>query len=92
MVRPVTWYVYVIVNASRIAYTGIAADVTARLAQHNGEKRGGAKFTRGRGPWRVAHVEGPMTKGDALRREAAIKKDRNFKKALKATSPIRRTP
>ncbi len=77
------WFVYVIVNASRIAYTGIAADVDARLAQHNGEMRGGAKFTRGRGPWRIAHVEGPMTKGDALRREAAIKKDHAFKKALK---------
>jgi len=87
-----TWYVYVIVNASRIAYTGVAADVTLRLSQHNGEKRGGAKFTRGRGPWRVAHVEGPMTKGDALKREAAIKKDRNFKKSLKAPSPVRRTP
>lgn len=87
-----TWYVYVIVNAARIAYTGIAADVKARLAQHNGETRGGAKFTRGRGPWRIAHVEGPMAKGDALRREAAIKKDRAFKKALKAPSPIRRTP
>lgn len=91
MVRPMTWYVYVIVNAARIAYTGIAADVTARLAQHNGEKRGGAKFTRGRGPWRIAHVEGPLTKSDALKREAAIKKDRAFKRALK-TSPIRRTP
>jgi putative endonuclease len=85
------WFVYVIVNASRIAYTGIAADVDARLAQHNGEKRGGAKFTRGRGPWRIAHVEGPMGKSDALKREAAIKKDRAFKRALK-TSPIRRTP
>jgi putative endonuclease len=86
------WFVYVIVNAARIAYTGIATDVTARLAQHNGEKRGGAKFTRGRGPWRVAHVEGPMAKGDALKREAAIKKDRRFKNSLKAPSPIRRTP
>ena len=87
MVRPMTWYVYVIVNAARIAYTGIAADVTARLAQHNGEKRGGAKFTRGRGPWRIAHVEGPMTKSDALKREAAIKKDRAFKRDLKRSVP-----
>lgn len=87
-----TWYVYVIVNAARIAYTGIAADVNARLAQHNGETRGGAKFTRGRGPWRIAHVEGPMAKGDALRREAAIKKDRAFKKTLKTPSRVRRTP
>lgn len=87
-----TWYVYVIVNAGRVAYTGIAADVNARLSQHNGEKRGGAKFTRGRGPWRIAHIEGPMAKGDALKREAAIKKDRRFKAALKSTSPVGRKP
>jgi putative endonuclease len=87
-----SWFVYVILNTARIAYTGVAADVTSRLAQHNGEKRGGAKFTRGRGPWRIVHTEGPMTKGDALRREAAIKKDRAFKAALKRPSRARRTP
>lgn len=76
--------VYVLLNDAGIAYTGIAKDVAARLAQHNSGT--GARFTRGRGPWRVAHVEGPMEHGDALRRERAIKRDRAFKNGLKAAS------
>lgn len=75
------YFVYVLLNAAGIAYTGIAKDVAGRLAQHNGGT--GARFTRGRGPWRVVHSEGPMPHGDALRREMAIKKDRSFKARLK---------
>lgn len=75
------YFVYVLINPAGIAYTGIAKDVAARLAQHNGGT--GARFTRGRGPWSVRHVEGPLPHGDALRREAAIKRDRAFKAALK---------
>jgi putative endonuclease len=78
------WFVYVLINAAGIAYTGIALDVAERLARHN--SGAGAKFTRGRGPWRVAHVEGPLAHGDALRRELAIKRDRGFKATLKAAT------
>jgi putative endonuclease len=76
------WFVYVLLNEADVAYTGIALDVEDRLARHNGGE--GAKFTRGRGPWRLAHVEGPLPHGDALRREAAIKRDRAFKRSLKS--------
>lgn len=75
------WFVYVLTNDAGIAYTGVARDVTARLAQHNLGK--GAKFTRGRGPWRVIHVEGPFLRGDALRRELAIKADPGYRARLK---------
>ena len=34
-------------------YTGIALDVSRRLAQHAGTVRGGAKALRGRGPLRL---------------------------------------
>lgn len=70
-----------LLNPAEIAYTGIAVDVVGRLARHNRGK--GAKFTRGRGPWRLIHVEGPMTRSEALRREAAIKRDQGFKAGLK---------
>ena len=36
-----------------------------------------------RGPWQVVHSEGPLAHGDALRREAALKRDRRFKAELK---------
>jgi Uri superfamily endonuclease/predicted GIY-YIG superfamily endonuclease len=80
----VSWYLYVLVNPDGIAYTGIAKDVALRLRQHNSGT--GARFTRGRGPWRILHVEGPMGQGDALRRERRVKRDRAFKAGLKATS------
>ena len=74
------WYVYVLRNGAGTTYTGIALDVAARLKAHNAGT--GAKFTRGRGPWSVIHMEGPLDHSDALRRELAIKKDRKFKAAL----------
>lgn len=77
-----SYFVYVLSNDAGITYTGIAKDVQARLARHNANT--GARFTRGRGPWRVAHIEGPLMHGDALRRERALKRDRRFKSALKA--------
>jgi putative endonuclease len=78
------WFVYVLISEADLAYTGIAKDVDARLRQHNAGK--GARFTRGRGPWRLIHQEGPMEHGDALRRELAIKGDAVFKRRLKAAS------
>ncbi|MDR3439432.1 DUF123 domain-containing protein [Telmatospirillum sp.] len=78
-----TWYVYVLLNDAGVTYTGIAKDVTARLKSHNAGN--GAKFTRGRGPWRPIHIEGPMDHGDALRREIAIKRDAGFKSRLRKT-------
>lgn len=80
------WFVYVLLNDSNTAYTGIALDVADRLARHNAGE--GAKFTRGRGPWRLAHVEGPLPHGDALRREAAIKRDHAFKRSLKSAPAL----
>ena len=76
------WTVYVLLNAAGTTYTGIAVDAEARLIQHNAGA--GAKFTRGRGPWRIIHAECPLAHGDALRREAAIKQDRAFRAALRS--------
>ena len=75
------YFVYVLRNGNGTLYTGIAKDIDARLAQHN--DNAGARFTRGRGPWQVVHSEGPLTHGDALRRETALKRDRRFKAELK---------
>ncbi len=83
-------FVYMLMNAARTIYTGYATDVARRLAQHNGEKPGGAKFTRGRGPWRLVHAEELPSKSAAQKREAALKRDRRFKATLKsAAGPVR---
>ncbi len=76
-----SWFVYVLLNGDSVTYTGVAKDVAARLDKHNAGT--GARFTRGRGPWRVVHAEGPMEHGDALRREWTIKRDAAFKARLK---------
>ena len=75
-------FVYVLRNGGGTLYTGIAKEIDARLAQHNANA--GARFTRGRGPWRLVHSEGPLPHGDALRRETALKRDRRFKAEMKA--------
>lgn len=65
------WYVYILRCRDHTLYTGITDDVTRRLEQHNSGK--GAKYTRGRGPVELIYQETLPTKGDALRRELAIK-------------------
>ncbi len=63
---------YVARCADDSLYTGIAIDVTARIAAHNQGK--GARYTRGRGPITMCLKRRCNSKGDALRLEAAIKK------------------
>ena len=75
------WYVYVVRNPGNTLYTGISKDITRRISEHNNAT--GAKFTRGRGPWRLTYSEGPFDHGEALRREIEIKKDTGLKRELK---------
>jgi putative endonuclease len=75
------WFVYIVRNPADILYTGIAKDTARRIGEHNNGK--GAKFTRGRGPWELAHTEGPFSHGDALRRELELKKDSTLKRKFK---------
>ena len=66
------WFVYMVRCADQTLYTGIAKDLTARLAQHNAGC--GAKYTRGRGPVELVLSEIHASHGEALRREHAIKR------------------
>ena len=69
---PRAWQVYVLRCGDGTLYTGIARDADKRLAQHRAGK--GARYTRGRGPLAMAYVEEVATHGEALRREAAIRR------------------
>jgi predicted GIY-YIG superfamily endonuclease len=70
------WFVYVLISlrASR-TYVGITTDLERRVAQHNGEQRGGARTTRAGRPWSLAAEHGPFDgRGEAQRVERAIKR------------------
>ncbi len=69
--NPVAWTVYILECADKTLYTGITNDMESRLAKHaNGT---GAKYTRGREPFKIVYSERHRTKGRALKREAEIK-------------------
>lgn len=95
-----SWQVYVLRCGDGSLYTGIARDALARLRRHEAGK--GARYTRGRGPLALVHLEPAASHGDALRREAAIRKlGRAGKEALisggeaasgRATLKAKKTP
>jgi putative endonuclease len=66
------WHVYLLRCADGTLYAGISNDVPRRVAQHNDGK--GARYTRGRLPVELVYREAAASKGEALRREAAIKR------------------
>jgi len=65
------WVVYILKCADDTLYTGITNDLEARMAAHKNGK--GAKYTRGRGPFKLAYSEINLDRSSASKREAAIK-------------------
>lgn len=68
------WTVYLLHCADGSVYTGVTLDLQRRLAQHNGERAGGPRYTRGRRPVELLWWEPVADRGAAQRREAAIKR------------------
>ena len=66
------WYIYIARCADGSFYTGVARNVSNRMAQHNRGK--GAKYTRGRLPLELVYVEKSSDRSSALRRECQIKR------------------
>ncbi len=66
------WYVYLLKCADGTRYCGVTTDVSRRLAAHCSGK--GAKYTRGRLPVTLLVKSRPLTKSDAHKAEARIKK------------------
>jgi putative endonuclease len=78
---PQAWFVYLARCADGSLYTGIALDVTARIAAHDAGR--GARYTRGRGPLTVCAVRRCASKSLALRLELQVKRlSRARKEAL----------
>jgi putative endonuclease len=64
-------YVYVLECADGSYYTGYTTDVARRVEEHDAGE--GAKYTRGRTPVTLVHVEAYGTRSAAMSREAEIK-------------------
>lgn len=65
------WYLYILHCGDDSLYTGITTDVEKRLEAHRCGK--GAKYTRGRGPLKLAYREVCGSHSEALKREYAVK-------------------
>lgn len=64
--------VYVLSCSDGSLYTGYTTDLERRVAEHNAGD--GAKYTRGRTPVEVVHVERYDSRSAAMSREHAIKR------------------
>ncbi len=74
-------YTYVLRCSDGTFYTGYTTDVQRRVAEHDAGD--GAKYTRGRTPVELVHVEGFDSKSAAMSREYEIKQlSRERKEAL----------
>lgn len=67
-----TYIVYILQTADGTLYTGMTNDLPRRLAAHNAGR--GAKYTRSRRPVSLVYQEPVLSRGEALRREAAVKR------------------
>jgi putative endonuclease len=68
----VGYFVYILECRDGTLYTGWTTDICTRVMLHNTGK--GAKYTRGRGPFKIAYLVECRTKSAAMRREVRIKK------------------
>ena len=85
-----SWVCYLLRCADGTLYCGITNDLEKRLAAHNAGE--GAKYTRGRTPVRLAHVEPYADKSAALKREMQIKQMSRGIKQLLCADAGRRKP
>lgn len=67
------WFVYILRCADNSLYTGVALDVSKRLAEHNGTEKNGAKYTLARRPVKLVYREMSVSRSQACKREYAIK-------------------
>ncbi|HEY9703774.1 MAG TPA: GIY-YIG nuclease family protein [Allocoleopsis sp.] len=66
------WFIYILECADGSLYTGITNDLDKRIKAHSEGK--GAKYTKGRGPFKLLHCFMHPSKSSASQREAEIKK------------------
>ena len=74
------WHVYIVRCADGTLYTGVAVDVAKRIAEHNGTRANGARYTRARRPVKLMYQEKTANRSAACKREYRIKQMSRRKK------------
>jgi putative endonuclease len=72
------YYVYILQCTDGTLYTGITTDLNRRLKEHRSGV--GGSFTRSKKVEKIAYSEESMSRSDALKREAEIKRWKREKK------------
>lgn len=78
-----TFWVYILLCVDKTFYVGQSNDLERRMAQHG--SRNGARYTKGRTPLRLVYIEKTQSRGDAVRRERALKTLSHQQKSLLVT-------
>jgi len=68
------WCVYLLECGDGTLYCGVTTDPVRRLAEHNGELPGGARYTAARRPVRLAAAAAVSDRAAACRAEARVKR------------------
>jgi putative endonuclease len=67
-------YVYIVDTVKGGLYTGITNNLERRFDQHKGLLGGGAKYVKSNGFKKLLYLEVLTTRGEAMKRENAIKR------------------
>ena len=67
------WHVYIVKCKDGSLYTGITTNLKRRVRQHNGEIKGGAKYTRSRRPVKLVWSMTLSNRSTASKEEYRIK-------------------
>ena len=81
---------YIVKCSDGTYYTGKTTNLTKRLRQHNGEIKGGAKYTRVRRPIQLGYSETHSTNKNACQREEELKQLSHKEKELLCTEQFNR--
>ncbi len=69
-----SYWLYIVECADGTYYTGLATDVERRIAEHNGVKPKGARYTSARRPVTLVFEAPFATRSEAAKEEARIKR------------------
>jgi putative endonuclease len=68
------YHLYILECADKTLYTGITTDLKRRIAEHGGNRLGGAKYTSARRPVKMVFSKKFKNRSAASKEEARIKK------------------